>query len=344
MKPEQSNKTLVISPAWIGDMVISHTLYQLLKQHDPLQKITVLAPASTVALATRMPEISDIITQPLGHGQLQLKQRWRLARELRGQFRRAYILPNSLKSALIPWFAQIPRRIGWLGEQRRILLNDVHILNKVDYPQLVQRYARLAVDKISALPTPLPQPRLTVSTENQKVCLKRLGLSLNDKPILALCPGAEYGSAKRWPIKYFAEVAKFYLKLGWDVWLFGSVKETELGVQLQELTQQRSINLINQTHLLDAIDLLALTSAVLTNDSGLMHIACAVDRPVVALYGSSSPVYTPPLGTRVKILTVNVECSPCFKRECPLTGDAYFRCLLDLKPAQAIAAIQELVQ
>jgi heptosyltransferase-2 len=343
MKLKNPNNTLIIAPAWIGDMVISHTLYQLLKQHDPTQHISILAPSSTLALATRMPEVSQVIAQPLGHGQLNLKQRWQLARQLRGQFSRALVLPNSLKSALIPWFARIPRRIGWLGEQRRILLNDVRILNKAQYPTLVARYARLALDKNESLPAVLPRPRLTINHENQQACLKRLGLTVTNQPILALCPGAEYGPAKRWPINYFAEVAQHYISAGWQVWIFGGPKEIEIGTQLQNLTQQTCVNLINQTSLLDAVDLLALTSAVLTNDSGLMHLACAVDKPVVALYGSSSPEYTPPLGARVKILTLKLNCSPCFKRECPLTGAAHFRCLLDLMPARAIAALQELV-
>jgi heptosyltransferase-2 len=322
-------------------MLISQTLYRILKQQNPEQWLTVVAPKSTAALARRMPEIDEVIEFDLTHGQLNLKYRWQLAKRLRTMhFKRAFILPNSLKAALIPWFARIPKRIGWLGEQRRILLNDVRKLEKNKYPTLAARYAALAFPKASVLPN-LPTPQITIDQENQHHYLATANLSVNTS-ILALCPGAEYGSAKRWPIEYFAAIAQHYYQQGWQIWLFGGPKESSLGEQLQALSQNVCINLINKTGLLDAVDLLALASIVVSNDSGLMHIACAVAKPVVAIYGSSSPQYTPPLGTQVKILNVELSCSPCFQRECPLQGTANLRCLLDIKPAQVIAAIDEL--
>ena len=336
-------KFLVIAPAWVGDMIMSQPLYQLLKQQYPDSRIDLIAPKSTIALANRMPEISDKIIMPLGHGSLALKQRWTLGKSLRGhQYQQAFILPNTVKSAIVPFSAKTKIRTGWLGEQRYILLNDIRRLDKTTLPLLVQRYAALAYTNKETLPVAIPNPKLSVDQANQENCLARLQLDLNHRPILALCPGGAYGSSKRWPPEYFAELARHYLQQGWQVWLFGSPNETDAADTIMQATKQQCVNLCGATSLLDAIDLIALADMVVTNDSGLMHIAAAVETPLIAIYGSTSPGYTPPLADRRKILRLGLACSPCFKRECPLSGHENKRCLLDIKPEQVITAISEL--
>lgn len=334
--PTKTNtkRTLVVAPAWVGDMLMSQPLYMLLKQQ---QQVDIIAPNSTLRLADRMPEISEKIPLPLGHGQLQLSLRRQLGKQLRGQYQQAIVLPNSLKSALVPWFAKIPQRTGWLGEQRYLLLNDIR-RQPEQFPDLISRYAYLGIEKNVQLPT-LTSPKLRVDADNLKRCLQHLDLS-TDKPVLALCPGAEYGPAKRWPATHYAVVAEHFLAQGWQVWIFGSPKESDAADDIQRLTNNRCHNLTGQTSLLDVIDLLSVCDAAVSNDSGLMHIAAAVAVRLVAVYGSTSPTYTPPASSKATILRLNYDCMPCFKRECPLTDNEHLRCLRQLKPVQVIEALE----
>lgn len=315
---------------------MSQPLYTLLKQQN--HQIDIIAPKSTLALATRMPEIDDKIPLPLGHGELNLKLRRQIGISLRKKhYQRAIILPNSLKSALIPWWAKIAKRTGWLGEQRYLLLNDIRRLNPDNYPGLIERYAALAIDKHQPLPA-LSQPRLTVDAENLQQCLQKLTLH-TDAPIIGLCPGAEFGPAKRWPAEHYAKVAEHYLQQGWQVWIFGTKNEANAAHIIQQQTTHTCVDLTGKTSLLDAIDLLSACQLVVSNDSGLMHIAAAVDRPLVAIYGSTSPGYTPPASNKATILQCKFDCMPCFKRECPLTGEQKLRCLTQLQPEQVIKAL-----
>lgn len=337
-----SEKILIIAPAWVGDMIMIQPLLQLLKQADKNCTIDILAPRSTAHLAERMEEVNKVHLIPIGHGALGLAARWQLGRHLRPfKYTWAIVLPNTLKSALIPWVARIPRRTGWKGEQRYGLLNDMRHLDTAKYPRLVERYAALAFEKTALLP-PLPYPKLQIDTANQNQCLARLSLN-KMKPILALCPGAEYGTAKRWPADYFASLATHFIEKNWQVWIIGSAKENTLAEIIQIKTEGRCIDLTGKTSLIDAIDLLAMARVAVSNDSGLMHISCAVNTPIVALYGSSSSFYTPPLNTNISILRTGVECSPCFKRECPLSEPYFLRCLRDIHPEQVIKAVEKLI-
>jgi heptosyltransferase-2 len=343
MPTTNTPKFLIIAPAWVGDMIMAQPLYQLLKQQHPDCTIDLVAPKSTIALADRMVEIAQKITLPIGHGKLDIKQRWALGKSLRSEhYQQAFILPNTLKSALVPFAAKAKKRTGWLGEQRYILLNDHRKLDAQVLPLLVQRYTALAFAKHAELPDNLPNPKLTIDVTNQQHCVERLQLNLGQRPILALCPGGAYGPSKRWPATYFAQLAQHYLQQNWQVWIFGSPNEQEAAAAIMDATENQCINLCGQTNLLDAIDLLALADMVVTNDSGLMHIAAAVNTPLVAIYGSTSPGYTPPLADKSKILRLDLACSPCFKRECPLPGEAHMRCLLDIQPEQVVRAISEL--
>ena len=337
--PPNAQRILVVGPAWVGDMVMAQSLFMTLKQHNPLAVIDVIAPAWTEPLLARMPEVSEAIPMPLGHGQLQLALRWKLGRSLRKRhYDRAIVLPRSWKSAITPFAAGARRRTGFLGEVRVGLLNDIRKLDKQRLPRTVDRFNALGVADNVALPVVAPQPRLAFRPDAAVAKLKELGAALGKAPVLGLCPGAEYGPAKRWPVSHFAQVATHFLDAGWQVWLFGSGKDTEATQAIQQDTGDRCLDLGGRTTLGEAIDLMGLTHTVVSNDSGLMHVAAATGRRLVAIYGSSDPGFTPPLSPRADIVRLGLECSPCFKRECPLD---HTRCLTDITPAQIIAQVEQ---
>lgn len=330
--PEQ---VLVVGPAWVGDMVMAQTLYKTLRRLHPEVAIDVVAPAWSEPLLARMREVRHAIPLPVGHGQLRLRERIRIGRGLRTRgYDRAIVLPRSLKSALIPAAARIPVRTGYLGEWRYGLLNDIRPLDKGAMPKMVQRYVALAAEKGATPAEEIPQPRLEVDEINRGALLRRLGLKL-DRPVAGFMPGAEYGPAKRWPPRLFAQLAQRLVGEGMQVWIFGSEKERALGEQIAA-GRPDVINLCGATSLVDAVDLISLAAVVVTNDSGLMHVAAALDRPLVAIYGSSTPTYTPPLTERAHIEYLGLECSPCFERTCP-RGD--YACLQEIDPQRVFEAV-----
>lgn len=336
---DQPHKILLVGPAWAGDMIMSNSLMRWLhQQYDNQVQLDVLAPGWTQALTQRMSEVDDVYTLAVGHGELKLKQRWHTAKQLQANhYDAAYILPNSWKSALVPWLAGIPERIGWLGEKRYGLLTHRPDQPKSAYPFMVEQYLALGLQTGESLPDDYPLPHLQVDRDEAL----RLADSLNlatDAPILALAPGAEFGSSKRWPPEYFAQLAQTKLNEGYQVWLMGSPNDQPVTQQIQEATANRCHNLAGQTNLAQAIDLLSLANKAVTNDSGLMHVACALDLPVVALFGSTSPDFTPPLHPQAKVLSVNVACQPCFKRTCPIGNQ---RCMRDLKPDYVLRALAD---
>jgi heptosyltransferase-2 len=274
--------------------------------------------------------VGNIIESPLGHGRLQLRARRELARTLAAaRYTRAIVLPNSWKSALVPRLAGIPRRTGYVGEFRYGLLNDARRLDRKAMPRLVDRFAALAAAPGALVPLP-PAPILVPDVANRSAAARALRLR-NDRTTLALCPGAEYGPAKRWPPTHFADVAARFLAQGAQVWIVGSPNDRLAATAVLQAAGDagRAIrDLTGKTDLGTAIDLLSLASVVVSNDSGLMHAAAAVGVPVVALFGSSSPVYTPPLSPLAQVAKIDIACSPCFKRECPL---GHFKCMRELK-------------
>ncbi|MCW5589295.1 MAG: lipopolysaccharide heptosyltransferase II [Legionellales bacterium] len=334
-----NNNILIIGPAWIGDMVIAQSLYRLLKQRQPEANIDVIAPSWCAPLLSRMPEIRACLEFKIAHGKLGLAQRYQFAQQLKkNHYQQAIILPNSFKSALIPWLAKIPQRRGYRGECRYGLINDRRLLNKKKYPSLVERFALLASPANTPLPATLPWPALTVDKNAQALTLKKYHLA-TEKPILILCPGAAYGPAKRWPISHFAEVANDYLQRDWQVWLLGGKAEKNLHDQIQSACHHRCQDL-SMTSLTEAIDLMALANLIISNDSGLMHIAASVARPLIAIYGSSDPHYTPPLSQHAHIVSLELSCSPCFQRECPLH---HLNCLQHITPHHIITTANNLV-
>jgi heptosyltransferase-2 len=319
-------------------MVMAQSLFITLQSRFPGCILDVLAPAWTLPLLERMPEVSGKIPLPLGHGQFAFGARRRLGHDLRERgYGQAIVLPNSWKSALVPFFARIPRRTGYVGELRYGLLNDTRRLDKAGLPRTVQRFVALGLEKDASLPPECPAPRLRVTPENVAATRKRFGLAKTG-PVLALCPGAEYGPAKRWPPAYFADVARAKLAGGWQVWLFGSAKDAEAANAI-ERSAPGCVNLAGRTGLAEAVDLMSLADAVISNDSGLMHVAAALDRPLVAVYGSSDPGFTPPLNDKARVVRLGLECSPCFQRDCPY---GHTRCLMDIRPVRVLDELERL--
>ena len=329
-------KALIVAPSWIGDTVLAQPLFIRLHQRTPGLRLDALAARWVAPVLERMPEIAQIVDSPFAHGELSLKARHRLARQLaEGGYQRAYVLPNSLKSALVPFFADIPERIGFVGEKRYGLINRRHTLDKARLPQMAERFAQLAESAGDPLPRPLPRPSLNSSSAQRSATLASLGVDLPGK-LAIFCPGAEYGPAKRWPARHFATLADALAERGYAVWLLGSAKDRPIAEQIAGQTRQTPPrNLCGSTSLAQAIDLLAAASFVVCNDSGLMHVAAALGRPLVAVYGSSSPGFTPPLSAHAQVLSLKLECSPCFKRECPL---GHLDCLNKLDPQRVLNA------
>ncbi len=329
----KNDKILVVGPSWVGDMVMAQSLFKALKANNPNCQVDVLAPGWSFSLLERMPEVSNAVAMPIGHGSFGLKARFELGKSLRdSMYDQAILLPNSWKSALIPFFAKIPLRTGFIGEARWGLLNDARKLDKTRLTMTVQRFVALASEK-QALDFPIP--KLVIDKQNQIAVSDKFNLQVSDK-ILALCPGAEYGPAKRWPVEYYAEVARQQIQQGWQVWIFGSVKDVDVAEQINAQTNHLCTDFSGKTSMAEAVDLMSLSNTVVSNDSGLMHVAAALDKQVIAIYGSSDPHFTPPLNTNAKVITLNMTCSPCFKRDCPL---GHTNCLKDIKPNLIIESI-----
>ena len=320
---------------------MSQALFMCLKKEEPDSQITVMAPNWTRPLLDRMPEVDHSIDMEIGHGELGLIARRKLGKSLRGSnFTRAIVLPQSFKSALVPFHADIPLRTGWRGEWRNLLLNDCRSPRDAEFPLMVQRFTALAYPERKTPPAEIPTPRLVTDAESTATAISKFCLVLDSK-VLAICPGAEFGAAKQWPSEYYAELSNSMLARGWQVWLLGSANDELIAESILADIDNRYLeqcqNLVGRTNLAEAIDLMSLSSTVISNDSGLMHVAAALMKPVVAIYGSTSPDFTPPLTKKVKLLTTNIECRPCFKRECPY---GHLRCLTELKPELAIASLE----
>jgi len=324
-------RILIVAPSWVGDAILTEPLVGLLRDpfEDPV--VDVLVPPWCAPVYARMRGIRRIIETPFSHGKFDIAARKRLGIELRGEgYTHAFVLPNSWKSALVPFFARVPKRIGYTGEARWGLLTDARRIDKRMYPRLVDRFAALAVPPGGLVPMP-PSPGLLPDVRNRADAMRALRLK-TDRPVVIMCPGAEYGPAKRWPPNQFAELAAMFLRDGLQVWIIGSPNDrmaTDAVLNSLGENVHKVRDLTGRTDLGTAIDILSAASLVVSNDSGLMHAAAAVGVPLVALFGSSSPAYTPPLSPTAQIARIDISCSPCFKRECPL---GHFKCMRELKP------------
>ncbi|MDG2954023.1 lipopolysaccharide heptosyltransferase II [Bisgaard Taxon 10/6] len=342
---------LIIAPSWVGDMMMSHSLYQTLKTQYPDCQIDVLAPNWSKPLLDRMPEVRKSLTMPIGHGAFNLRERYRIGKSLRNQYDMAIVLPNSLKSAFIPFFAKIAVRRGWKGESRYFFLNDLRA-NKNDYPMMVQRYVALAYEK-GAIPTadklPIPTPYLTVQQSAVEKTKEKFSVQFKlaeNRPAIGFCPGAEFGPAKRWPHYHYAKLAEILIEKGYSIRLFGSAKDTEAGEQIRsslpETLRRYCINLAGQTQLNEAVDLISDCTAMVTNDSGLMHISAAVNRPLVAVYGPTSPQYTPPLSDKAVIIRL-IEGGLIKIRKGSDSAEGYHQSLIDITPAMVMEKLETLL-
>jgi heptosyltransferase-2 len=316
-------RILVVAPNWIGDVLMAQPLLARLHEKQPDLKIHVMAPEWVAAVVRRMPEVDEVIAAPFRHGALELRGRWKLGRALKRRgYDRAIVLPNTWKSALVPFFAGIPLRSGYVGEARYGLLNSIYPMSGIS---MRLHYARLAESPGIEAKQPLPATRLRVDAAEIAAVARRFGI---ESRYAVLCPGAEYGPAKRWP--YFRQLAE---KITLPAVLLGAAND------LESCRTIPGKNLAGKTTLDEAIALIAGAAVVVSNDSGLMHVAAALGRPLVALFGSSSPEHTPPQSPAARVLWLRLECSPCFQRECPL---GHFRCMKEISVEQVLAEMRTL--
>lgn len=300
-------------------MVMAQSLFITLKQQYPDCSIDVLAPQWSLPILKRMPEVNQGISADVSHGEFSFFKRRKLGLSLRSKrYSHAIIIPRSWKSALIPFFADIPVRTGYRGEMRYGLINDIRQLDKKVLKQTVQRYVAHAYQNKPQTAPDIPFPELQADHNAHARLLEKLGLNL-DKPVVCMMPGAEYGPAKQWPIEYYGKLAESLVESGWQVWVLGSAKDKVIGDEIAA-NNSHVFNLCGKTQLVDTVDLLSSAKSVVSNDSGLMHVAAAVGVDINVIYGSSTPDYTPPLTAENSkhIFYLKLDCSPCFKRVCPL--------------------------
>ncbi len=315
----KKTKLLVVGPSWVGDMVMAQSLFISLGKKYSNATIDVLAPAWSLPILQRMPEVNQGIILPAGHGELNLTKRYQLAKELKKtSYTQAIVLTRSLKAALIPFWADIPQRTGYRGEMRYGLINDMRPFDKSILNQTVKRFVALGLDKEQSQSNlTCPYPKLDVKKDNIEKLIQQLGLNTQRK-IVGIAPGAEYGPSKQWPLEYFSELTKRLAEININVWIFGSEKDSIAAESIIQQAGNQGFNLCGKTKLEDVIDLIAKVNIMITNDSGLMHVAAAVNTPLIGIYGSTTPDFTPPLTDNAHIQYLRLECSPCFKRECPL--------------------------
>lgn len=332
MEPEA---ILVIGPSWVGDMVMAQSLFRTLVDRWPGVAIDVWAPEWSGPVLERMPQVRAAITHGILHGEFRWRERRAQGRRLRGLYTHAIVLPRSFKSALIPFHAHVPVRTGYLGEMRLGLINDVRRCPRGQWGATARRFVALGLPSGQPWPVDVPPPMLEADRSNRRRLLRSLGLDTGGG-VVALVPGAEYGAAKRWPADSYAELARGLEAMGRRVWVLGSERERELGEEICRGTSASVRNLCGETRLEDAIDLLALAETTVGNDSGLMHVAAATGSRVVALFGPTSPALTPPLTSRRVIHYLDLPCSPCFERECPLVHN---RCMRDLGATRVLESV-----
>jgi heptosyltransferase-2 len=336
-------KILIIAPNWIGDAVMTEPLITKLNEVHPNCSIDVLATPWVASIMRAIPAVYEVITADLKHGAIQWSERKVIAKQLENKnYSHAYILPNSFKSALIPWMAKIPLRTGYRGEFRWGLINQAFDNpSRLNRPPMSTHYFSLS----GAACQTIPEPSLSVTPEVLIAAQEKLQALKKHTHLFVLCPGAEYGPAKQWPTEHFAKLAQQLAVTNLDslILILGSKKEFDLGDSISKLSNHPNqvINWCGKTSLDEAIACISLATAVVSNDSGLMHITAAFKRPQVAIFGSSDPRHTPPLSLKAKIHWLHLECSPCFKRICPL---GHSKCLVDITPLEVLNSVNQSIQ
>ena len=327
-------RSLVIAPQWIGDAVMCEPLLAALAARG--ERLTVAALPSVAPVFRAMPEVADIVELPFAHGRLDWPARRRLASQWRGRFEAAYVLPNSIKSALVPWLARVPRRVGYTGESRAVLLNE-RLRNPVGRPPMVAFYGALAGAAFDASAT----PALRIDAAARDAALQQAGLETGR--FWAFAPGAEYGPAKRWPEAHYASLAAtLHARDGSRVALLGSPAERPLCEAVSAASPGACVVLAGALSLFESIALVSASRGMVSNDSGLMHVAAAFGVPQVAVFGSTSPLHTPPSSARAQVVwledELGLDCMPCYARTCRY---GHYRCLADVSPARVDAALAD---
>ena len=299
-------KILIVGPSWVGDAVMAQSLYKIIKDSNPQSKIDVLSPEWSLGILNRMDELDDLICSPFDHGDLRIKDRIRFGYSLRDRsYDQAIVLTNSLKSSFIPFTANIPKRTGWLGEMRYGFINDIRKVNKNKHKLMVEKFSCLSINHLVENNYEIPWPSLRVDLINLSKLLKKYSFEQSHESI-AICPGAEFGPSKRWPANYYAEVIRHYLSKNWQVFILGSKNDLPVAKVIEDQVPSENkallFNFTGQTSIEDAVDILSTCDLVLTNDSGLMHVAAAVNVKLLALYGPTSPKFTPPLSKKAKVI------------------------------------------
>lgn len=332
--------TLIVAPGWVGDVVMGHSLVQVVAARWPGEPIDVLAPSWARPLLARMPEVRGVLEAPDGHGRLDMIALFGVVREARRRsFRRAIVTRRSFKAALVPWLAGVPTRTGTRGESRYWLVNDRRAVDATSHPRSVVRLAVLGMPA-GARPAldEVPWPRLRVDHARGRDVEARVGWT-GGGPLVVLAPGAAFGPAKRWPLERWTELAKRLADGGHGVVVVGGASERAEGRDLA-MAHPRVVDLTGRTSLDQVLDLMARSDVVVSNDSGLMHVAAASGARVVAIFGSSSPINTPPLSPTATVFWRALACSPCFERECPLgPRDGHLDCLRGIGVDEVLSAI-----
>jgi len=332
-------KILVVGPSWVGDAVMAQSLYKIISRNG--EQIEVLSPTWSEGILSRMSEVRDTIISPFKHGEFSLRKRKSLGVSLQNRgYDQAIILTNSLKSSLVPFFANIPQRTGWLGEFRYGLINDVRYFNKNTNSLMIEQFSVLGPKGEIFKNEDIPYPRLNIDLINLEKLKNKFKIQ-DKEPIIALCPGAEFGPAKRWPVSYYSVIAEEYLSQGWTVIILGSERDALIAKEIEASVSLECnlYNLAGKTSLVDAVDILSFANIVLTNDSGLMHIAAAVETPLVALYGPTSPNFTPPLNIKARVIK---KTSGFSKKRTGKMENGYDFGLYDIKPQEVLFELESL--
>ena len=350
------HRILIIAPNWIGDAVMSQPLLASLLSNFPQYQIDVIASAWVAPIYRACNEVHEVLEVPLQHGQLQFKLRYGLAKKIKQQnYAACIVLPNSLKSALIPWMAEIPIRIGYLGEMRFGLINrSIPNPSRSHRMPMVERYLALADSLKNAENTStgpiqfIKNPSLHISNHVTESVLQKLKeRNLSEQAIYTLCPGAEFGPSKRWPVENFALLAQKILKKNKlnSITILGGPSDKILAEKICSQVFKtnpedlpRIYNLCGNTSLDEAMAIINMSASLISNDSGLMHIGAALQVNQVAIFGSSDPYHTPPLSNKAKVIWLNLPCSPCYKRDCPL---GHLKCLWGISPEQVFLSLNE---
>ena len=327
-------RSLVVAPQWIGDAVMAEPLLAALAARG--ERLTVAALPWVAPAFRAMPEVGEVVELPFAHGRLDLASRLRVARSIRGRFERAYVLPNSIKSALLPWLAAVRERVGYAGEGRWGLLNR-RLPNPRGRPPMVAFYGALAGPTFDA------DARPVLRLADGVVDAALAAANLTRATFWTFAPGAEYGPAKRWPAAHYSALARaLHAADGATVVLLGSKGEASLCDEIAAAAPGACRVLAGRTSLLDAMALIAASRGLASNDSGLMHVAAAFGVPQVAMFGSTSPLHTPPLNAKARVLWLKEElglaCMPCFDRTCRY---GHTLCLASIAPERVGAELQE---